>query len=333
MARGVSRRASRSARRIIAGGAARCPCGRGLGCVCGVCCAVGADGVVVHAECLRRRRTPSRCRGRSCSRRRVTGVAVSNFSLVQAGGCQRRRLDRCRRKRHDLHGLGEHRHRQRHARSEPVLGRLDQGLLEQGVAGRRRTQGRSTRSTRPLRPRRSPSRRTAAPTTRPATARAALRSGSAARRPTRPASPRCGSRSSRARRASTGTARPSAASSETFNTASATTSWKYGLALPADDVYTVHVQATDTLGNAQTSGDLRGHLGRSRSTRSAPPAPSISSGPAGRQLRLLDERQLRLHRQRGRRLLPLQARRRRLRAPARRRTYYRPGAGQPHLPG
>ncbi|MFY9586171.1 MAG: hypothetical protein WAT66_01810 [Actinomycetota bacterium] len=46
--------------------------------------------------------------------------------------------------------------------------------------------------------------------------------------------------------------------SETFNAttlASAggtSTTWTYGFAMPADDGYTIHVQATDTLGNAQT---------------------------------------------------------------------------------
>ena len=43
-------------------------------------------------------------------------------------------------------------------------------------------------------------------------------------------------------------------SGETFNTASGTTSWRYVLALPPDDIYTVHVQATDTLGNTQGAG-------------------------------------------------------------------------------
>ncbi len=70
------------------------------------------------------------------------------------------------------------------------------------------------------------------------------------------------------------------AAGETFNTASGTTSWKYGLTLPPDDSYAVHVQATDSLGNAQT-GVTYAASGSFTIDTIVPPVPSINSGPTG----------------------------------------------------
>ena len=67
-------------------------------------------------------------------------------------------------------------------------------------------------------------------------------------------------------------------SGETFNAAAGTTSWKYALALPPDDTYVVHVQATDSLGNAQTGTAYAASSSFGVDT-TPPPAPSISSGP------------------------------------------------------
>ena len=68
------------------------------------------------------------------------------------------------------------------------------------------------------------------------------------------------------------------ASSETFLLAAGTTSWKYGLVLPPDDTYVVHVQATDSLGNAQTGTTYAATASFTIDT-TPPPAPTITSGP------------------------------------------------------
>ncbi len=65
--------------------------------------------------------------------------------------------------------------------------------------------------------------------------------------------------------------------SEMYNAASGTTSWKYALARPADGAYTVHVRATDTLGNTTPAGSPTTSTFTVDTV--APPAPTISSGP------------------------------------------------------
>jgi hypothetical protein len=65
---------------------------------------------------------------------------------------------------------------------------------------------------------------------------------------------------------------------EVFNTASGTTSWRMALALPAPDgSYTVHVRSTDALGNATVPASQLSSVFTIDTT--APPAPSVTSGP------------------------------------------------------
>jgi len=68
------------------------------------------------------------------------------------------------------------------------------------------------------------------------------------------------------------------ASSEVFNAAGGTTSWRYPLALPAPDgSYTIHVRATDTLGNATPAGS---QLSATFTIDTQPPpAPQITQAP------------------------------------------------------
>ena len=67
---------------------------------------------------------------------------------------------------------------------------------------------------------------------------------------------------------------------EVFNAATGTTTWKYALAAGSDGAYAVHVQATDSLGNQQTGTS---YAATSSFTLDAtpPPAPTIASGPSG----------------------------------------------------
>ncbi len=70
---------------------------------------------------------------------------------------------------------------------------------------------------------------------------------------------------------------------ETFNGATLeapgadTTGWTYPLAIPADGSYTVHVRATDGAGNTNTAATQL--AGTFATDRTAPPRPTISSGP------------------------------------------------------
>ena len=66
-------------------------------------------------------------------------------------------------------------------------------------------------------------------------------------------------------------------SAEAFNAASGTTTWSYPLSLPADGVYTVHVQATDTLGNAE-AGTTDAASSSFTVDTTAPAAPTVTSG-------------------------------------------------------
>jgi large repetitive protein len=68
-----------------------------------------------------------------------------------------------------------------------------------------------------------------------------------------------------------------ASASEVYTVATGTTSWRLPLALPAAGSYTVHVTATDTLGNASVS-PLAGSF---TVDTTAPPPPTITSGPSG----------------------------------------------------
>jgi len=66
--------------------------------------------------------------------------------------------------------------------------------------------------------------------------------------------------------------------SEVFNTASGTTSWRYPLAVPSPDgSYTVHVRATDTPGNTTSSASQVSATFTIDTT--PPPPPTITSGP------------------------------------------------------
>jgi hypothetical protein len=71
--------------------------------------------------------------------------------------------------------------------------------------------------------------------------------------------------------------------SETFNAAtlaapgSNTTDWSYALSLPPAGTYTVHVRAIDQSGNTTTAGSQASTTFTIKT--SAPPAPTISSGP------------------------------------------------------
>jgi hypothetical protein len=62
--------------------------------------------------------------------------------------------------------------------------------------------------------------------------------------------------------------------SETFNPASGTTSWRYGLALPADGAYTVHVRATDGAGNTTAPA---GYVTRHFTIDATAPTPTVTA--------------------------------------------------------
>jgi large repetitive protein len=67
-------------------------------------------------------------------------------------------------------------------------------------------------------------------------------------------------------------------SSEVFNTAAGTTSWRYALTLPSPDgSYTVHVRATDAVGNSTPSAAQL--IASFTIDTQPPPVPSITSGP------------------------------------------------------
>ncbi|HET9330428.1 MAG TPA: hypothetical protein VFO23_07885 [Steroidobacteraceae bacterium] len=68
-----------------------------------------------------------------------------------------------------------------------------------------------------------------------------------------------------------------ASSSEVFNNASGTATWGYALARPTDGSYTLHVRATDGVGNTTPSGTPASVTFGVDIV--APPAPSIASGP------------------------------------------------------
>ena len=67
---------------------------------------------------------------------------------------------------------------------------------------------------------------------------------------------------------------------EVFNAATGTTSWKYALAAGSDGAYVVDVQATDSLGNQQTGTTYAASSSFTLDV-TPPAAPTITSGPAG----------------------------------------------------
>jgi hypothetical protein len=66
-------------------------------------------------------------------------------------------------------------------------------------------------------------------------------------------------------------------STENFRTATGTTSWRYALALPPDGAYTVHVRATDGVGNATASG---AYVTRHFTVDATAPTPTVTPNAA-----------------------------------------------------